>query len=74
MAIFRFHLKDEADPVTLSVSGKGQILDRFLILLNASFIYELFGGAICNLFYLQIIWFCNVQHQIICSINSFAFK
>ena len=32
MAIFRFHLKDEADPVTLSASGKGQILDRFLIL------------------------------------------
>ena len=30
MAIFRFHLKDGADPVTLSVSGKGQILDRFL--------------------------------------------
>ena len=32
VAIFRFHLKDEADPVTLFVSGKGQILDRFLIL------------------------------------------
>ena len=36
MAIFRFHLKDEADPVTLSVSGKVQILDRFLIVLIAT--------------------------------------